>query len=585
MKAHGGFLACHIRPRMLLLAVIALPVLFGPPLAGPGSVGAQNGKEQPNGTSRKKSIRGRVVDDTNQPVVGAYVHLAPAGGESGSRNEQLSVRTDEDGGFSFDEIADKPYTVTVIGVEDQAAQYHLPGEEITIRVEKGGVITGRVTNADGVPLAGVPVAAKCIRGKGGKPLPRPYLSWELSRSRITDDRGIYRFWGLQPGVYLVSAGPTAFWFDQGLVTPYVDDAPTYYPSSTLASATQIVVNSGQELTGIDIKYRGYTGHEVSGTMTGNSPPSYLQVYFFTLGGDYVHTISLLGEQIAGPFAFARVSDGDYLLIAVRTTGNEIKAISPPKTVTVKDADVTGINLKPLPLGSLSGRIRLENDPKLDCKPKTDNPLAETVISLRMDAPPKERYPVMIELELTYAATPDSRGQFALKKVPAGNYLIESWLPNEDWYLSAMALGSGAQPLDIGTKGITISQGQTISSIAVVIKNGAASLSGRVVPKSGTALPAGLRVFLIPSEPNRADDRLRFAETEVGSDGSFKLRNLAPGSYHIIARSVKEDDSTRRAADTIEGRTKLLREAGGKEPVIELHACEKKTEHVLILRAG
>ena len=585
---------------MVLLTLLAF--LFCEPDATAGSVLNATLGEQANGAVKVKWLRGRVIDDASRPLAGAFVTLTPAGAASDSSNERQTVRTDEDGVFSFEAIADRPYTITVFGFNDpDAGQYHLPGENLTIRVERGGVITGRVTNADGEPLVGVQVLAKCVAAKDGNPLLATHDSYEFSRSRMTDDRGNYRFWDLQPGAYIVSAGPAAFGFRTGVVTAYDDDSPTYYPSSTLGSATRIVVNSGQELTGIDISYRGYKGHAVSGTAVGNIPPTHLQVYLATQGGDYVDSIWPESGESSGPFAFARVSDGDYLLMATLTSGNDVVAISSSKSVSVKGADVTGINLKPLLLGGLSGQIRLEYDPALDCKNKANNSLAETILSLRRDGPTGHHYPPFIERDLTYTASPDSKGQFVMKRVPAGDYRVESWLPNEDWYvatidLSASPVGASstagrstrattrsqsAQRTDVASRGLAIREGQTASGLNVVIKNGAAGLSGRVVAKAAeAALQTHLRVYLTPAEPSRAADRLRFVETEVGGDGSFRFKNLAPGSYRIIVRSVEEKDSTQPAADTVEGRTNLLREAGYKAPVIELHPCERRTDYVL-----
>jgi hypothetical protein len=456
------------------------------------------------------------------------------------------------------------------------------------------------------------VLAKCVAAKDGNPLLATHDSYEFSRSRMTDDRGIYRFWDLQPGAYIVSAGPAAFGF-RGGVTAYDDDSPTYYPSSTLGSATRIIVNSGQELTGVDISYRGYKGHAVSGTSTGNIPPTHLQVYLATQGGDYVDSLWPESGESSGSFAFARVSDGDYQIMATLTSGNDVVAISPPRSVTVKGADITGITLKPVPLGGLSGRIRLEYDPTLDCKNKANNSFAETVLSLRRDGSPREHYPSFMESQLTYAASPDSTGHFVMKRVPAGDYRIESWLPNEDWYVATIDLGATAigarataasaigttgtgatatgtsargqpsQRTDVASRGLAIREGQTVSGLNVVIKNGAAGLSGRVVAKAaGAVLPTHMRVHLMPAEPSRAVERLRFVETEAGGDGSFKFKNLAPGSYHVIVRAVEEKDSTQPVADTVEGRTKLLREAGDKAPVIELRPCERRTDYLLRL---
>jgi hypothetical protein len=575
-------LLAFLKRRRLLLAAVALLTLLSFLLCGPAAPTgcAQIATSKGTGASRSRSIKGRVVDETGQPLPGASVTLIPAAGNSDSGSQWQTVRTEEDGGFSFYAVADKPYTVTVLGFEDSApGQYHLPGEDVTIRVVKGGIITGRVTSLDGQPLVGAQVVAKCIARGGGKPLPSSPFSYELLRSRTTDDRGIYRFWGLQPGVYIVAAGARAFGVRSGL-TLYDDDSPTYYPSSTLASATHLEVNSGQELTGIDITYRGYAGHVVSGTMTGNSPPSYLQAFLFTLSGDYMDSVSLPSAESSAPFAFSRVSDGEYLLIAARESGNGIIAISPPRAVTVKGADVTGIDLKPLPIGSLSGRIRLDIDPKLDCKVKPNNSLAETVLSLKRQGAPGENYP-RFSSELSYAASPDASGQFAMKRVPAGDYRMEFWLPNEDWYVSAMALGSGSQQQDIGSRGIFLSQGQTISSLNVVIKTSAAGLSGRIVPASaGTVLPAGLRVFLQPAQPGRADERLRYSETEAASDGSFKFKNLAPGSYKIAVHTLQEIDSTQPPAHPVRGQTIPLQRAGAEALTIELHPCERRTDYRL-----
>jgi hypothetical protein len=67
---------------------------------------------------------------------------------------------------------------------------------------KGGVITGKVVTADNDPVVAVRVRALRIRDLNGR---RP-ARLELSPDRLTDDRGIYRIFGLLPGTYLVYAG-------------------------------------------------------------------------------------------------------------------------------------------------------------------------------------------------------------------------------------------------------------------------------------------------------------------------------------------------------------------------------------------
>ena len=43
----------------------------------------------------------------------------------------------------------------------------------------------------------------------------------------------------------------------------LDGAPTYYPSSSADTATEVAVNAGQETGGIDIRARADNGHDVA----------------------------------------------------------------------------------------------------------------------------------------------------------------------------------------------------------------------------------------------------------------------------------------------------------------------------------
>ena len=84
-----------------------------------------------------------------------------------------------------------------------------------------------MTNALGEPVVAVRVRALMIRDAKGQ-VPRiPGFGPEQS----TDDRGIYRIYGLAPGTYLVSAGglnaSQTFQFN-----PYESDVPTYALQNT-----------------------------------------------------------------------------------------------------------------------------------------------------------------------------------------------------------------------------------------------------------------------------------------------------------------------------------------------------------------
>ena len=52
------------------------------------------------------------------------------------------------------------------------------------------------------------------------------------------------------------------------IDPFASDVPTYAPASTRDTAQEIVVRAGAESNGVDIQYRGGSGHTVSGTASG-----------------------------------------------------------------------------------------------------------------------------------------------------------------------------------------------------------------------------------------------------------------------------------------------------------------------------
>ena len=120
--------------------------------------------------------------------------------------------TADDGTFMFDRLPAGRYTLGAtkdgyIAMSYGARRPGRPGtglevkngeaRTITIPIPRGGVITGTVTNADGQPAAGVPVNALTFRyvAATGE---RRLLPAGLATGP-TDDRGVYRIFGLPAG--------------------------------------------------------------------------------------------------------------------------------------------------------------------------------------------------------------------------------------------------------------------------------------------------------------------------------------------------------------------------------------------------
>ena len=108
------------------------------------------------------------------------------------------------------------------------------------RAAEDGTVTGTVRDADGRPAVGVRIAARpsaTEEVKGGV----SYVS--LAE---TDAEGRYRLEGIPPGRFVILGG----WIE----------LPTYYPGTLeVKDASQVTINPGRTVSGIDFTLRSPTG--------------------------------------------------------------------------------------------------------------------------------------------------------------------------------------------------------------------------------------------------------------------------------------------------------------------------------------
>jgi len=532
------------------------------------------------------TISGRVVNDSGQPLAGASLFVRPVNPLATPRN----TTTDADGNFRLNGLEPSLYTIIAsapaYATDTGGAQptYYRLGETVNLELVRGGVVTGTVTNSAGDPVIGVRVRAVRIRdAKGQTPQLASLAPFEVS----TDDRGVYRIYGLLPGTYLVSAGGSGGF--SPVFVPYDSDAPTYSPSSTRDNAAEISVRSGEE-SSADIRYRGEHGYTISGTVKVAATSS--ATLTLRAVGSSIPLASSFQPQGARGFNFAGLPDGEYTLRAQEqfsslTANTAPVASAATKRITIKGADVTGLELIPVPLASISGRVVLEPSKAPECQGKRSPLLAEMLVQLqRPEKDVEDEDGIFVGL-FGPSASPDSSGSLMWRNVRPGKYRFNPLFYERYWYLQSITMSTtGAKPqkIDAAANWTTLKSGDRLTNVTVSLALGAASLRGRLTRAQGESVLTGTNLYLIPSEPDKTSDVLRYFMTQILPDGTFGFRNVPPGKYLAVTQ-LNGDASIAtqpgmREPEAAAARVKLRRAAETKKTEIELKPCQNLADYQL-----
>ncbi len=175
----------------------------------------------------------------------------------------LKATTDHDGFYRITNVAVGSYEVmpsapayVMVGAGTARAKHVIVNEDeevsdINFSLVRGGVITGKVTDADGRPVIQQQIQLFRVEALSQPQTPeRPVFPATVGQ---TDDRGIYRMFGLMPGRYKVGSGRS----DGAFMSPVAPRGASYrqvfHPDATdPAKATIIDVTEGSEATNVDI---------------------------------------------------------------------------------------------------------------------------------------------------------------------------------------------------------------------------------------------------------------------------------------------------------------------------------------------
>lgn len=575
---------------------LALVLVFGI------SINGQSQPDEPQPTTG--AITGQVLTDTGQPLAGAAVFVRAYGSTGPGR----TTTTDSEGNFQVSGLDPLSYSVAASfsafvtaprDPDSTQASYYRVGDTVKIRLMKGGVITGSVVTSADEPVVSVKVRAYMIRDSNG----RPARYGAPFRERPTDDRGIYRIYGLVAGTYVVSAGGSGT-FSGFNSSVHDTDTPTFAPSSPRDTAMEVEVRPGVEASNIDIRYRGEPGHIISGIAM---DPAGMAAGTFTV---YLSPVSSGVSQWSNStyqppgthgFSFYGIADGDYDVVAQTYFPTGEFALSEPRRIKVKGTDISGLELPVKALGSITGRVALEESKVPECNGKRRPVFAETLITPWHNEKSSPKDQPQFGWSLGSPVFPDKQGDFTMRNLSAGQYRLNTRPLAKYWYLKSISLPSSAPALkgpsakggqavrlvDAARNWTTLKSGERVSGVVITLAEGAASLKGQIKAAEGQKLPPRLFVYLVPAEPEKAEDVLRFFVSPAEADGSFALNNLPPGRYLTFAKVAGESESNvlskLRLPDEAESRTKLRQEATLAKVETELKPCQNLTDYQLALK--
>jgi hypothetical protein len=510
-------------------------------LAAAAAIGAAQ-EEKP------AAVEGDVRDSvTGGPVVRAHVLLS---GQNG-KPQTYGAITDAEGKFVMNGLSAGSYTATVqragfvTPIEPGAQTAHrislAAGDrktEFHLKLTPAGAITGRVLDAHGEPMEGVPVEVEGSAARG------------MTSGAITDDKGQFRIGGLAPRKYRVKAQPMMLPTPPEIRTDGTVESnyvATFYPNSReVRSAGRVEVKAGEEVTGVDIRLVESAPVRVSGTVSGL--PAGVKNAMLELRKDGGMSSSGTIVKPNGTFQVWRVAPGKYRLSA-RWNDNGQSMSSTVLDIDLAGTHLDGLELKMVAPSDIAGQV-IFDDEQAKGQPPEQKPGQQ----------PQRTQPRRLMLRETSGTAPQQQatvaddGAFRLTGVAPGRYrVIPGWARV---YVKSLQLGQ----VHLDGNILDLRNGPAGGALDVVVSSAVSDLTG--VVEDGKGPVEGARVALMLED---ADSGAQPAMTIAGPGGIYRFQSLTPGRYRVAA--IEDNDEL--MWNSVEDYEDIM-------ATVDLHAGEKAT---------
>lgn len=569
---------------MTALLIVAMLTALAAQVAPPRDLPGTRPQPAPVGTGEISGVI--MMSGTNQPARKARVSLSGAELRGGR-----SAVTDDSGRYTFTALPAGRYNLSAsrpgyISATYGQRQPGRPGTQIQLadgqkfradlQIPKGSVITGTVLDEHGEPAPQTSVRVmRYVNVNGERTL-------QGRNAATTDDRGIYRIFGLMPGEYVVCATPrntmlpdfqrtevelralqeaatqvpaeqarqlreriTAI---QGSMPPPGEQnpsgyAPICYPNAIATSgASAVTVGIGEERTAVDLQLQLAPLANVEGTVI-NSTGAQLTQTNVTLTSDASQGPSMLNlsarPDAEGRFRISNVPPGQYRVNARSTIqpprppaapgpaggrggggrgGPPAQRVQPITVWASADVSVDGRNLSNVVL-SLQQGVTVSGQITFD---GTATPPAD-LTRMRVSVTPVGNNP----FGGSGVGQVDAAGRFTVPGVPPGRYRLTATGAPGFTPESAVINGQDALDFPFEVKG-----SQPIGGVTITLTDRRTELTGTVVDdKNQPAVDYTIVVF--PADSRYWGGAARRTQMiRPGTDGKFTFRNLPPGEYRI-----------------------------------------------------
>lgn len=460
------------------------------------------------------------------------VKIHSAGGHDVVSSGIFTATTDEEGRYRINGLPPGTYQIsprsaayvqqnrllgtdpiTTVTLEEGEAR-----EKVDFALSRGGVITGRVTDEDGRPQIDRYVRLIEV----SDPNRKREVTQATQRMIVTDDRGIYRIFGLPKGRYIAYAGG-----ERDILRGAINGKRTqltYHPDVlNQEEATVIEVAAGKEVTGIDIRLRNpVKSYSVSGRAViseTRAPLTPVNIYCFRIEHPGQQSGNWEAWTITG-------TDGSFTLTGVKP-GNYKASFSPPQEGSdyysegtdfeVGDEDVNGVEIPALRGATISGRVIPDED-----EASVRTPMPQLYLTAQIW---KEHFVGATRTQTNIGHRQIIIGNdrvFRLTGMQPGKARLTIHAGMNDPIHLLRVERSGNDVTD----GFEVGPGERIEDVRIFVGRGAGRILGSLKIIGGT-LPPGIHLSV--QVEREGLPRLGRA-SEVDEKGKFSIAGLLPGEY-------------------------------------------------------